>query len=489
MENQEPNRRELWLALIGVGAGVFMSTLDSSIVNISLPTLVESFQTSFANIQWVVLSYLLVLTSLMLGVARLGDMYNKKRIYLAGMVLFAFSSLLCGLAPSIHWLIALRALQGLGAVLMQSLGMAIVTQIFPAKERGRVLGIMGGIVSIGIAVGPPLGGLLISLAGWPSVFWVNVPVGILAVWIVIRYVPDLKPSHPDQRFDFVGALIVMALMSAYALGMTRGQEAGFGQPLTLVLLAAAAAGVGLFVWVERRIHQPMVDLNLFQNKLFGLNLLMGLLVFIVLAGNFVMPFFLELVKGYPAQQAGWMLMAFPVIMGLVAPAAGALSDRFGSRGISFLGLVILVAGCLAVSTLREETGVWGFILRVLPMGLGFGLFQSPNNSAIMGSAPRERLGVASGLLSLSRTLGQTSGVPLMGALFTAQVHAAGNLPANLDVTEVAPAFLVAGFGGTYRISAVLVFAAALLALFTWMLDKKVGIRAASQIQEKSSEIG
>jgi len=302
MENQEPNRRELWLALIGVGAGVFMSTLDSSIVNISLPTLVESFQTSFANIQWVVLSYLLVLTSLMLGVARLGDMYNKKRIYLAGMILFAFSSLLCGLAPSIHWLIALRALQGLGAVLMQSLGMAIVTQIFPAKERGRVLGIMGGIVSIGIAVGPPLGGLLISLAGWPSVFWVNVPVGILAAWIVIRYVPDLKPSNPDQRFDFVGALIVMALMSAYALGMTRGQETGFGQPLTLVLLAAVAAGVGLFVWVERRISQPMVDLHLFQNKLFGFNPLMGLLVFIVLAGNFVMPFFLELVKGYRSQK-------------------------------------------------------------------------------------------------------------------------------------------------------------------------------------------
>jgi len=482
-KNYPSSRKDLWLALIGVGSGVFMSTLDSSIVNITLPTLAESFQTTFANIQWVVLSYLLVLTSLVLGVARLGDMYNKKRIYLTGMILFAISSLLCGLAPNINWLIGLRAIQGLGAVLMQALGMAIVTQIFPANERGRVLGIMGGIVSIGIAIGPPLGGLLISLAGWQSVFWVNVPVGILASFMVINYVPDLKADNPDQRFDYLGAVIVMVMMTAYALGMTYGQEAGFSQPRTLILLATALVGLILFLAVERRVMQPMVDLKLFENRLFGLNLLMGLIVFIVLAGNFVMPFFLELVKGYPAQQVGWLLMAFPVTMGLVAPIAGMLSDRFGSRGISLAGLCILLVGCIAVSTLNQSVGTWGFILRVLPMGLGFGLFQSPNNSAIMGSAPKERLGVASGLLSLSRMLGQTSGVPLMGALFSAQVHAAAHLPASVDVTEIAPAFFVVGFDGTYRIAAVMISLSILVALATLRLSKRQQRIVANPVSE------
>jgi hypothetical protein len=237
--------------MLGVGAGVFMSTLDASIVNISLPTLVDSFETNLATIEWVVLSYMLVLTSFMLGVARLGDMYDKKKLYMGGLALFTVSSLLCGIAPGVGWLIAFRALQGAGAAMTQALGIAIITEVFPASERGRALGLMGTTVSTGIAVGPPLGGLLIGLVGWRFIFLINIPVGILALWLVKRFVPSSR-GKPGQRFDIPGAALLFLTLAAYALGMTLGQQNGFTDAGVRALLASAVVGLALFLWAERR---------------------------------------------------------------------------------------------------------------------------------------------------------------------------------------------------------------------------------------------
>ncbi len=461
-----------WWAMLGIGLGTFMSTLDSSIVNISLPTLVEKLHTDFATIQWVVLSYLLVLTSLMLGVARLGDMLGKKKLYNAGLALFTLGSLLCGLAPGVMWLIGFRALQGLGAVMMQALGVAIITEVFPSSERGRALGISGGIVSVGIALGPAMGGILIGLVGWRSVFLVNVPVGFITALVVARFVPSSVPGRAGQRFDVVGALILLVTLVCYALGMTLGQQWGFSAGRTLTLLAVAAVGVVTFLAVEARLSQPMIDLRLFGNVLFSINLLMGFLVFIVLAGSFILPFFLELVKGYPTEQVGLLMMVMPVSMGLVAPGAGALSDRFGSRGISLIGLLVVVGGCLSLSTLHAGVTPLGCALRLAPLGIGLGMFQSPNNSAIMGAAPRQRLGVASGLLSLSRTLGQTSGLPLMGALFTAQVLRVENLVAGADITLASAAALAGGVAGTFRLAALIILTATALAALALWIDSR-----------------
>lgn len=213
-----------WLVMVGVGMGVLMATLDSSIVNISLPTLVEAFETNFATVQWVVISYLVVVSSLILGAARLGDMYDKKKLYIAGMILFTTGSLLCAISSSVNALIAFRALQGLGATLLQALGMAIITEVFPAYERGRALGIQGTIVAIGIALGPPLGGIIIGLIGWHWVFLVNLPVGIIALIIVTRFLPSLPAKQPDQRFDILGAMLMFTTLGCYALGMTLGQR-------------------------------------------------------------------------------------------------------------------------------------------------------------------------------------------------------------------------------------------------------------------------
>lgn len=463
--------RQRWLAILGLGIGVFMATLDASIVNISLPTLVRELNTNLATIEWVILSYVLVLTSLMIGVARLGDMLDKKRLYAAGLVVFTISSLLCGLAPNVGWLIAFRAMQGVGAAMTQALGIAIVSEIFPASERGRALGIIGTTVSTGIAVGPPLGGILIGAIGWRSIFLVNVPVGIIAVLVVWRFVPS-SVSRPGQRFDLPGAVILFGTLSMYALGMTVGQHQGFQTPLAAGLLAGALLGLIAFLWFERRVRQPMVDLNMFRNSLFSINLLMGFLVFVVTAGFFIFPFFLQLVKGYDTAKIGLLMMANPIITGIIAPAAGSLSDRYGSRGISLIGLLIIVAGCLSISTLHAGVNELGFMLRYIPFAIGFGLFQSPNNSAIMGSAPRDRMGVAGGLLSLSRTLGQTTGLPLMGALFTALVLAFAKLPAGTEVTTAAADALVAGINGTYRIAAGLVGISTVLAFAALRIDSR-----------------
>lgn len=459
-----------WWAMLGAGLGVLMFTLDTSIVNIALPTLVKEFHTTFGTIQWVVLSYLLVVTAIVLGAARLGDMLGKKQLYLGGLVLFTISSLLCGMAPGVWWLVGFRALQGLGAVMISALGAAIVTEVFPASERGRALGIIGAIVSLGIALGPTVGGLLIGISSWRSIFLVNVPIGIFACLVVMRFVPAGAKGSGQQRFDWLGAVIMTVTLVCFAIGMTNGQNHGFGDSTTVALLVAAAIGLLGFLWVESHLKQPMLDLELFRDLQFSLSLLTGWLVFIVISGViFIFPFFLELVLHRSTQQAGLLLAVSPVLGGIIAPISGNLSDRFGTRIISLIGLVLMMAGCLLCSTFTAELSDLGYILRVAPFGIGLGMFQSPNNSAILGSVPPQRLGIASGLLSLSRTLGQTTGLPLLGALFAVLVLA--NAAAS-DVTTAPPDALVVGVQGTLRVAAGILLAAALLVAGLWRMGRQ-----------------
>jgi len=460
-----------WWVMLSVAMGVFLSTIDGSIVNVSLPTLEHELNASFATVQWVVVSYLLVVTSLMLGVARLADMIGKRRIYLAGMLIFTTASVLCGLSPDIRTLISFRALQGIGAACMQALGMAIVTEAFPASERGRALGIMGTVVSVGISLGPTLGGFLIGAVGWRAIFLVNLPVGVVGFLLARRFVPDLRPSE-RQRFDFAGAGIMFLTLVALALGLTFGPTVGWREPVILGLLAAAAVGFLAFLLVEGRSHQPMVDLRLFRDPLFSISLLTGFMVFNVIAGTFVLPFYLELVKGFNPQRVGLFLTVVPAALGLTAPFAGMLSDRYGSRGISLIGLLVVAGACLSIATLREDTSTVGYIVRLLPLGFGAGLFQSPNNSAIMGAAPRERLGVVSGLLALSRTLGQVTGIPLIGAIFASRVLHVANLPTGVDVTDAPGWAIVAGIETTFTAVSLLIGVGVLLAAFAFAEDRR-----------------
>lgn len=451
---------------------VFMATLDINIVNVSLPTIVRGLNTDFATIQWVILGYVLVVTSLTLSVARLGDMRGKRRLFAFGLILFITGSLLCGIAPGVYWLIGFRMIQGLGAAVTQALGAAIATEAFPSEERGKAMGIISSTVSVGLTMGPAVGGLLIGAFGWRSVFLVNLPIGAVAVWATLRFVPAETHERDGTSFDFTGAVLILFLIGTFALGMTCGQRLGFGSTPTLGFLFVSLLFLASFIFVEKRVKSPIVDLSLFKNALFSINLLMGWLVFLVIAASFVVPFYLELVKGYSPAVVGLLMMVMPVCMGMVAPVAGWLADRFDARSVSLMGLGVCVLGCLSIGSLGLEVDFWGTVLRLVPIGVGMGLFQSPNNSAIMGAVPRQRLGIASGLMTLSRSLGHTTGIPLAGAAFTAWVLAAAATPGLSDVTQATPQALVSGLSGVYRTAALIITASSVLAVVALYIDRR-----------------
>jgi EmrB/QacA subfamily drug resistance transporter len=452
--------------------GIFLATIDSSIVNVALPTLQTALAADFAAVQWVVLSYLLAMTTLLLVVGRLADMRGKKQLFAAGYAIFTLGSVLCGLSPTISWLIAARVVQGIGGALFLALGMAIVTEAFPPQERGRALGITGSIVSLGVVLGPTLGGLLLESLSWHWIFFVNLPVGIAGYWMVLRFLPDTQPAG-SQVFDFGGAAALSISLLALLLALTIGQRQGFAAPMALALFGVAAVALIIFLLIELRHPQPVIDLRLFRIRLLTVNLVTGLATFVTIAGTFIMmPFYLENVLDYDVRQVGLLLAVFPIALGLTAPLSGALSDRFGTRPISVIGLVVLLLGYLSLSTLTETTTAVGYMLRSIPLGVGMGLFQSPNNSAIMGAAPRERYGVASGLLAVTRTLGQTVGIATLGAFWAARVFAAYGSTLPEGVTAAPPAAQVAGLQDTFLFSAFLIGLALLLAIWTWTKERK-----------------
>ena len=399
-----------WFILLSVGMGVFLATIDASIVNIALPTLVKTFSIKFSVVQWVALSYMLTIATLILSMGRLGDVKGKKRIYLSGMIIFTLSSIFCGLSQTIYWLIFFRVIQGIGASMMASLGAALVTESFPSSERGRALGTIGGIVAIGIITGPVVGGILIDTLSWHWIFFVNIPIGIIGSFMVLRFVPA-STIIKEQKFDFAGAGLMFISILSFLLSLTLGQNLGFRHPVIIMLFGIWMITFIFFLYLELHVEHPMIDLHIFRNSLFSLNLFTGFISFVATAGVvLLMPFYLENVLGYDPHQVGFLLATVPVSAGIASPLSGILSDRFGSRAISTVGLIFIVTGFYSLTTLSASTTVLGYVLRFLPVGLGLGIFQSPNNSAIMGTAPKKYLGIVSGLLSISRTLGQTSGI-------------------------------------------------------------------------------
>ena len=442
-----------WYTMIAVGSGIFLSTIDSSIVNVALPTMVKEFNVPISTVQWVTLSYLLTLTTLMLAVGRLADIKGKKNIYTLGFVLFVLGSLLCGLSPTVYFLIAARIFQAVGAVMIMSLGMGIVTEAFPPGERGMALGIIGTIVSIGIILGPTLGGLIIDAINWQWIFFVNIPVGIIGVWMVLRYVPVVPPVG-GQKFDFLGAGALLTSLLSLLFALTLVERLGFGNIRIFLLLISFALFIFLFIRIEASANHPMIDLKMFSDPVFTTGLITGFLSFTAMSGTtFLMPFYLENVLHYPVRQIGLLMGTVPLAMGIMAPISGSLSDRYGSNSITVVGLAFLFAGYISLTTLGTETTTMGYILRYLPIGIGLGIFQSPNNSAIMGSAPRTRLGIVSGMLAITRTLGQTTGIAILGAVWAGRVIQLGNdyagsatqAPIQLQAQALQETFVVASF--------------------------------------------
>ena len=407
-----------WPVLIAVGTGTFMSALDGSVANTVLPVLTHALHGSIAGAEWVVTVYLLVTSALLLSAGRWGDLHGHKPMYLVGFVVFILGSALCGLATTLPLLIVMRGLQALGATCLFASSPAIVTLNFPAARRGQALGLQATLTYLGITAGPLLGGWLTSHLGWRSVFFVNVPVGLLALGLSQRFVPRDHPRSTMAAFDIPGSALFAAGLVALLLALNQGHAWGWASPPTIGLLLVASATLAAFVSWERRTAAPMLDLGLFRDRSFSAAGVSALLNFVCLSGLlFLLPFYLIEGRGLSAARAGLFICALPLAMAAVAPASGWLSDRVGAALPATTGMGLLACGTLLLTRLGPDSSLHTLAWELALAGLGVGLFLSPNNSALMGSAPRDRQGVAAGVRATARNLGNVLGIGIVGAVF------------------------------------------------------------------------
>jgi EmrB/QacA subfamily drug resistance transporter len=433
--------KSIWV-LIAIGTGSFMSALDGSIVNSILPVIRNAFQSNVAAIEWVVTVYLLVLSGLLLTFGRLGDLRGHKSIYVWGFVIFVASSAVCGAATSPLMLVISRGVQAIGGAMLASNASAIVTGNFPAEQRGRVFGLVSMMTYLGLTVGPSLGGWLAHVISWRSVFYINIPVGGLALALSLAFIPKDAPADRTRRFDIPGALAFLAGLTALLLGLNKGASWGWGSPGVLGSLVGAILLLFVFIQIEKHSPAPMLDLSLFRIPLFSTATASAVLNYIcVYSITFLMPFYLIQGRGLNSSQAGLILTAQPILMAITAPISGALSDRFGSRWPGMLGMALLACGLFVLSRLGPDNGMSLVIAGLVVAGAGTGIFISPNTSALMGSAPRARQGIASGVQAAARNFGMVLGIGLAGAIFI--THLSQNAPDAL-FKGIDMGFLVAG---------------------------------------------
>ncbi|MBT9502452.1 MAG: MFS transporter [Burkholderiaceae bacterium] len=444
--------------LASLSLSMLLSSLGTSIANVGLPTLATAFNASFQQVQWIVLAYLLAITSLIVGVGRLGDLIGRRRLLLAGISLFTVASALCGLAPSLGLLIAARALQGLGAAIMMALTMAFVGEAVPKARTGSAMGLLGTMSAVGTALGPTLGGLLIAGFGWPALFLVNVPLGLLTLSLAHRHLPADRRRTRTERpgFDPLGTLLLALTLAAYALAMTLG-HGSFGR-LNLALLLAAASGLGLFLLAEGGAASPLIRLAMFRDPVLSASLAMSALVSTVMMATLVVgPFYLSRALGLEAALVGLVLSVGPLVAALTGVPAGRLADRFGAARMTIAGLAAMAAGACLLPMLPTSFGVPGYVGPLVVITAGYALFQAANNTAVMTNVGADQRGVISGLLNLSRNLGLITGASVMGTVFAFGAGAS-------DIMTARPEAVATGTGITFIVAAMLIAMALVIAI-------------------------
>lgn len=399
-------------------AGVLLATIDASIVNIALPTISDYFQTSVQTTAWVTISYLLVVTAFLLVFGRLSDVYGQKLVFISGMIVFTIGSGLCVLSASIGQLIAFRAFQGLGAAMIMSNTPAIVTNAFPAEQRGTGLGAIGSVVSVGLMLGPPLGGMLIHYFGWHYIFAVNLPVGILGTIFSLKILKEHRADSSGKPFHPMDSLLWILSVTSFVLIFGIGGNSGLDYGRTTIYLVITVALVILFLKRQWRSEQPLLDPVLLKNRIFMLSSGAGFFSYMGIIGlSFMLPFFLEKSVGMSPLQTGKVLMAIPATTVFISPLAGYLSDKLGQRPISTVGLFVSTISMLFMSTLTNDSSTLRLVANLIGLGLGLGLFGSPNNSALMGSVDHKNRGSAGGILATVRNLGMVSGISIVSLVF------------------------------------------------------------------------
>lgn len=444
-------------ALASLSLSMLLSALGTSIANVALPTLAQAFDASFQQVQWIVLAYLLAITTLIVSVGRLGDLIGRRRLLLVGLFLFTTASVLCAAAPTLWLLITARAAQGIGAAIMMALTMALVGETVAKAKTGSAMGLLGTMSAIGTALGPSLGGVLIAGLGWRAIFLVNVPLGLLTLALAYRYLPADRPRTKAQRasFDHVGTLLLALTLAAYALAMTIGRGS-FG-PLNMALLLVAAVGVGLFALAEARVASPLIRLAAFRNAALSSSLVMNALVSTVMMATLVVgPFYLSRALGLSATAVGLIMSIGPIVSALSGFPAGRIVDRLGAPFMVILGLVAMAAGAFALSVLPAVFGIAGYIAAIAILTPGYQLFQAANNTTVMMDVQPDQRGVISGMLNLSRNLGLVTGASAMGAVFAVA-------SATTDIATAHPGAVATGMQITFAVAGILIAVALAIA--------------------------
>jgi len=434
------------LALAALSLSMLLSALGVSVANVGLPTMAHAFDASFQDVQWIVLAYLLAVTTLVVGAGRLGDMMGRRRLLLVGLFLFTAASVLCGMANALWQLIAARALQGVGASMMMALTMAFVGEAVPKERTGSVMGLLGTMSAIGTALGPSLGGALIATAGWRAIFLVNVPLGIVALVLARRCLPiDRETSAAERaKFDRAGTLLLALTLAAYALAMTIGRGT-FGA-FNFVLLLSAAVGAGLFVFVEARSASPLIRLAMLRDPMFGAGLIASTIVSAVVMTTLVVgPFYLSIALGLDAVLVGFVMSAGPLVVAVSGVPAGRIVDRFGAPGITIMGLSAMAVGCFGFAVFPASFGAAGYVVSLVVVTGGYAFFQTANNTVVMAGATPDRRGVISGMLNLSRNLGLVTGASVMGAVFSLT-------SATNDMATARPEAVAVGMRATFVVA-------------------------------------
>jgi EmrB/QacA subfamily drug resistance transporter len=462
-----------WAAFLTVSVGIFMSTVDGSILNVALPKIMEDLSAPLPAVQWIVMAYLLAIITLLLSFGRLADIRGLMAINTIGLAIFIGGSLSCALSPNVESLICFRGLQGLGASMLMACGPAVLTRVFPSAELGRAMGLIGSVVGVGLMSGPGLAGLVLSHFSWRAIFYINVPLGLLGIFLSWKFIPRKPADTVASNFDFVGAALMALALAGFLLAGSMGGRWGWVDLKTLLTLGVTLIFCPLFILWEQGNSSPVVDLSLFRVRSFRMGLLAAICLFVsYFIAFFLMPFYLTEVLTCPVHKVGLLLMVAPSVSMVVAPISGWLSDRIGPRLLTTIGLVVVMGGLLLASRFTDLTGNSEVALCMAIMGMGAALFQPPNTSSIMRVVPLPRLGVASGLVAMSRNIGMVTGVSLAGALFSLGFGTASASGTLADFKpDMLPLFLT-GWKTAFLFAGVV---AALGAVLTFLRDGAEGL--------------
>ena len=452
----EENKKRWTLA--AVAFGLFMIMLDNTIVNVALPSIERSLHMSISSLEWIVTAYALTFAALLITGGKLGDLYGRRKMFVAGLVVFTLASLACGLAPNAGFLIGARAVQGVGAALMNPATLSIITATFPPKERGQAIGIWAGVSALALAIGPLLGGLIVDNINWHWIFYVNVPVGVVGVVVSRFVIAESRDTSHEQSIDVPGLVTSSAALLALSYALIEGNRHGWGSAEIIGLFIGAAVLLAVFIALELRQRLPMLDLGLFRIGAFAGANIVAMLVSLGMFGVF---FFISLyvqnVLGYSPTKAGAIFLPMTILIILIAPIAGKLSDRVGSRWLMGAGMSILGVSLLLYQRIGLHTGFWSLLPQLVLGGIGMALTMSPMTSAAMGSVPVDKAGVGSGVLNSFRQVGGSLGIALMGAILLTYQHPGAS-------KQVAAQQFVNGLHAALLVSAFIAFAAAGVAI-------------------------